>query len=463
MVAGVRAEFPQIGYDVVSSGELSTPIGMTHANDGSGRLFVIDQRGKIQILQNGQVLPTPFLDLSSDLVPQRTTGSGQTTFDERGLLSLAFHPDYATPGADGEGKFYVNYSAPHPDAPGTTEDPIDHMSVLAEYRVSPGNPNQADPSSGRVLMTVNEPQFNHNAGQLAFSNRPGEQNYLYWSLGDGGSSNDNNAGHTGGDPTQPNGVLGNAQDRTKLLGKVLRLDVNGSNSPNGQYGIPADNPFVGEGGGVREEIYAYGLRNPWRFSFDDGPGGSGDLFLADVGQRLYEEVNIIEAGGNYGWRVMEGLHDFDPTTPATGPFEDPILEYSHPNAPDGTQIGISATGGYVYRGSEFPELFGKYIFGDWSTSFGVPSGHLLGAEEIAPGQWQLTILDVEGGNPLPYFINAFGEDEYGELYVLANMFNQPGPVPGGVILKITPEPATSLMMLAGAGLMLGRSGRRERR
>ncbi len=338
--------------------------------------------------------------------------------------------------------------------------PLDHMSVLAEYRVSPGNPNVADPLSERIIATVDEPQFNHNGGQLNFSHRPGENSYLYWSLGDGGSSNDNNYGHTGGTNAQPSGVLGNAQDKSKLLGKLLRIDVDGTNGPNGQYGIPADNPFVGQPG-VREEIYAYGLRNPWRYNFDDGPGGTGRLFLADVGQRFYEEVNIIEAGGNYGWRVREGDHPFDLTTPiAVGEtLIDPIIEYSHPNAPEGQQIGISVTGGFVYRGSAIPALQGKYIFGDWSASFGTPSGHLLGLEEVAPGQWELTILDVLGGNPLPYVINAFGEDENGELYVLANMFSQPGAVPGGVILRIVPEPgAACLMMLAGGLLPWRRRG-----
>lgn len=463
-----RADFPPLSLETVSSGVLKTPIGMAHPDDGSGRLFVIDQRGAIQILQNGQVLPTPFLDLSSKLVPQRTTGGGQPTFDERGLLGLAFHPDFAVPGAPGEGRFYVNYSAPNPNAPGTPGAPIDHMSVLAEYRVSPTNPNMADPLSERVIMTVDEPQFNHNAGQLAFSHRPGERSYLYWSLGDGGSSNDNDAGHTGGNSGQPAGVLGNAQDRTRMLGKIHRIDVDARTSPNGQYGIPADNPFVGQGGGVREEIYAYGLRNPWRFSFDDGPGGTGRLFLADVGQRLYEEINIIEKGGNYGWRLAEGLHDFDPTAPDPGvPLIDPIIEYSHPNAPDGVQIGISVAGGFVYRGSLIPELQGKYIFGDWSTSFGSPSGHLLGLEEDPSGDWHLSILDIAGGNPIPYYINSFGEDENGELYVLANLFPQPGLGNGGVILKVVPEPTTASMVLLGVAGCLRcrrrRTGGRSRR
>jgi glucose/arabinose dehydrogenase len=447
LAAPATADFPRIRLELISEGELNTPIGMTTAPEGSGRLFFVDQRGKIQIFQNGAVLPTPFLDIESKLVLQRVTGGGQPNFDERGLLGLAFHPDYAVPGALGEGKFYVNYSAPHPGAPGTPTDPIDHMSVLAEYSVSAGDPDVADPASERILITQTEPQFNHNAGQLAFSNRPDERTLLYWTLGDGGGSNDNDAGHTGGSPDKPNGpgVLGNGQDRTKILGKMLRIDVDGNNGPNGQYGIPADNPFAGVGGGFREEIHAYGFRNPWRFSFDDGPGGTGRLFVADVGQGRHEEVNIVESGGNYGWRLKEGFHDFDPASSVPDvPLQDPIAEYAHPGVENGIQIGISVSGGYVYRGS-IAALQGKYLFGDWSTAFNAPSGHVLGLEEVSPDVWELTILDVEGGNPIPYFINSFGEDAAGEVYVLGNIFNRPMGVPGGVIFRIGVVPAEELL------------------
>jgi glucose/arabinose dehydrogenase len=226
----VPAAFQTLQLEMISSGELKTPIGMAHAGDGSGRLFTIDQRGQIQILHNGSLLPTPFLDLGPRLVPQRTTGTGDLTFDERGLLGLAFHPDYAKPGTTGEGKFYVYYSAPRPpDVPSTPEDPVDCINVLAEYRVSAGNPNLADPTSERILLTVPKPQFNHNGGQLAF----GPDRYLYLSTGDGGGADDNDAGHTGGNVSKPAGVLGNAQDRTRLLGKMLRFDVNGNNGPSG--------------------------------------------------------------------------------------------------------------------------------------------------------------------------------------------------------------------------------------
>jgi len=452
------AAFPQIRLETVSSGELVTPVGLTNAGDGSNRLFTVDQRGKIQIIQNGSVLPTPFLDLGSDLVPARPN------FDERGLLGLAFHPQYGVPNSPGEGKFYVFYSATSPNAPGTTTDPVNCRSTVAEYRVSPGNPNVADPASRRILLSFDKPQFNHNGGELAF----GPDGYLYLGTGDGGGSNDNDPGHTGGGTAKPSGGLGNAQDRSRFMGKILRIDVNGNNSSNGQYGIPADNPFVGQPGSL-PEIYAYGMRNPWRFSFDTGPGGTGRLFTADVGQGKYEEINIVTNGGNYGWRNREGLHAFDPTAPAPDvPPTDPIFEYAHPGQGGGTvpEIGVSISGGFVYRGNAFPELQGKYIFGDWSTAFAPGDGTLLGLEET-PGGWQYTQLDVEGGNPIGLYITSFGRDEAGELYVVAKSVLGPGPdplsgLPTGVIFKIVPipEPATGMLLCV---LMAGSLAHRRMR
>ena len=451
------ASFPQIGLQSISSGELIAPVALTNAGDGTNRIFVVDQRGKIQIIQNGALLPTPFLNIESILVPERQG------FDERGLLGLAFHPDYGTPNASGEGKFYVYYSAPSLNAPGTAANPVDHQSVIAEYTASGGS-NTADPNSARTLLTITQPQFNHDAGALAF----GPDAMLFISTGDGGSSNDNNAGHTGGDSSRPSGVLGNAQDRTNLLGNILRIDPLGNNGANGQYGIPADNPFVGEGGGLREEIYANGLRNPWRMSFDRG---TDRLFVADVGQNVVEEINIVESGGNYGWRTKEGTLDFDPTTPNPdgATYVDPIAEYFQPDAPEplppgGTRIGVAVTGGFVYRGDEIPELAGKYVFGDWSLGFSSGNGTLLGLEETAPDQWELSTLNVAGGNPIGLYINAFGEDESGELYVVARSNLAPTvldpntglPIAGGEILKIVPEPATLSGLLVFSIMVSGR-------
>jgi glucose/arabinose dehydrogenase len=324
---------------------------------------------------------------------------------------------------------------------------------VAEYSLS-GDPNVADAASERILLTVNEPQFNHNAGFLGF----GPDDQLYITLGDGGGADDNDAGHTGGTDDKPSGGLGNAQDLTKLLGKALRIDPLGTNGPNGQYGIPADNPFVGELG-VREEIYAYGLRNPWRGTFD------GEQFIvADVGQRLVEEVNLIESGGNYGWRIKEGTLDFDATVspdPAAA-LIDPIAQYTR-NTPAGAatgleQIGISVTGGAVYRGSEFPALDGVYLFGDFSTQFAPADGTLLAlTPDVLDGTATLpadpTVLNVVGGNPIGEYILAFGNDEDGNVYVATKTALPAGGIPGGpptgniYRLVAVPEPATGVPLI----------------
>ena len=409
--------FPPIRLETFATG-LGSPVGFAHAGDGSDRLFVIDQRGRIDIIQGGTLLPTPFLDIEAKLVPERPG------FDERGLLGLAFHPDYAA-----NGRFYVYYSAP------TDSIPMDHHSVVAEYRVST-DPDIADPDSERILFTVPQPQFNHDAGQLAF----GPDGFLYISLGDGGRGNDVALGHCR--------VSGNAQDTTNVLGSLLRIDVDGSNSFNGQYGIPADNPFVDDRT-IPDETWAYGLRNPWRFSFDRG---TGRLFLADAGQRIFEEINIIEKGGNYGWNLREGAHPFDPDDPSTAQPDapppdgvtDPIAEYTHPGTGVGTEIGIVVVGGFVYRGNGVPGLQGRYVFADWSTVFAPPgNGTLLGLEEFGE-EWLLSVLEVDGGNPIGLFITAFGEDEDGELYVAAKPTVAPeGGTTPGIVFRIDPALPTT--------------------
>ena len=282
VASATQAGFPQVALVPVSQNEIVSPVVLANAGDGSNRLFVADQRGTVHVIQNGSLLPTPLLDISTRLVPERPN------FDERGLLGLAFHPNFGQVGQLGADKFYVYYSAPQPNGdPTDPVNPVDHQSIVAEYAVTSLGANTADPASERILMSFDQPQFNHDGGNLAF----GPDNMLYITTGDGGGGGDNEPGHTGGGPGNPTGGLGNSQDRTKLLGKVLRIDVDGNGA--GQYGIPADNPFVGVGGGVREEIYAYGLRNPWRASFDDGPGGTGRMFIADVGQNAVEEVNLL--------------------------------------------------------------------------------------------------------------------------------------------------------------------------
>ena len=372
---------------------LVSPIALTHAGDGSGRLFIADQVGQIWIVDNtGTLLSKPFLDISNKLV---TLMPG---YDERGLLGLAFHPGYST-----NGRFFVYYSAPSPDTN------FDSVTRLSEFDVSTNNPNIADTNSERILMTIPQPQFNHKGAQIAF----GPDGYLYFGPGDGGAEGD------------PHGPFGNGQVLTNYLGKMLRIDVN-SGSP---YAVPPDNPFLGVPGAL-PEIYAYGLRNPWRFSFDRG--GTRQCFVADVGQNLWEELDILRKGGNYGWRILEGNHIFDPTiVTALGvnvpALDYPIFEYGH------GPIGIAIIGGFVYRGTNYPALNGQYVFGDFSTSFAIPDGQIYYLSQTRPGIWerfpfQLWPVNARFGR----FVKGFGEDEAGEIYVLSTAVLGPAGQTGDV-------------------------------
>ena len=429
-----------VELETVASG-LTAPVGLTHAGDGSGRLFIVEQTGQIRIVEDGTLLATPFLDISG-LLP-----SLNQFFDERGLLGVAFHPAY-----EGNGRFYVRYSVPRTGGAGEPCFGTSrgcHSEVLAEYRVSAGDPNIADPGSGVVLFSVDEPQFNHDAGEVAF----GPDGFLYFTLGDGGGAHDGLA-----DIPPSHGPIGNGQNIETTLGSILRIDVDhravchrgrtlqlgtaaidahlrhgdtlgacAGDPSTALYQIPADNPFVDTTGA--DEIYAYGLRNPYKFSFDDGPGGDGALYLADVGQNLFEEVNIIERGGNYGWVIREGFHCFDPFDPTnpppscsdTGPFGepllDPIVEYSHPGSGFSPEFGITVIGGFVYRGSESAGLVGSYIFGDFAQQFFIPSGTLLFIDD--PKGPSPTIEQFQIGlddRPYGLFLKGFGEDENGEVY-----------------------------------------------
>ena len=326
---------------------LDRPVVITHAGDD--RLFVAEQPGRVRIIRDGAVLSTAFLDIRG-----RVRSGG-----ERGLLGLAFPPDHAE-----TGRFYVYYT----DSGGN--------SVLSRFSLA-GEPDRADPDSEQVLLRQDQPYANHNGGQLAF----GPDGYLYFALGDGGS---------GGDPLRA------GQDLSTLLGKLLRLDVAGN-----ELAIPADNPFVGVAG-ARPEIWAYGLRNAWRFSFDRA---TGDLYIADVGQNAYEEVNLQRAasagGENYGWNVMEGNGCFQPSSGCgTAGLVLPIFVYPH-----GPQWGASITGGYLYRGAGAPELVGKYLFGDYV------SGRVWTATETG-GAWNLELLLDTRFN-----LSTFGEDAAGEVYL----------------------------------------------
>lgn len=344
---------------VVTSG-LESPVFLTHAGDRSGRLFVVEQPGRIRVLEQGALLPIPFLDITD-----RVLSGG-----ERGLLGLAFHPDYRR-----NGRFFVNYNRKS-----------DGSTVLAEYRRGAA-PAVALPDE-RVLMVVPQPYANHNGGMVAF----GSDGYLYSGRGDGGS---------GGDP-------GNrAQNPEELLGKILRIDVDHGDP----YGIPPDNPFAREGG--RPEIYALGLRNPWRFSFDSH---TGELWVADVGQNKWEEIDLVTRGGNYGWRVMEGAHCFNPALVCqTAGLVFPRLEYSH------EQGRCSIIGGYVYRGRAITGLAGRYVYGDFC------SGELFSLQGARAGE---VSREPQVMLKTPLRISSFGEDESGELYVLDH---------GGGVYRLAPR------------------------
>lgn len=334
------------GLELVASG-LAHPVALVSPDDGSGRMFIVDQAGTIRIVaQDGTLLPTPFLDLSSSIVPL------SAAYDERGLLSMAFHPDYAV-----NGWFFVHYSAPlRAFGPAGW----DHTSTIARFTVSAGDPDAADPGSKVVILEVDQPQANANGGAMV-SDSAG---CLLVSFGDGGGAGDVGMGHT---------LPGNGQDLSNFLGSILRLDVD-SGLP---YTIPADNPFVCFTG-IPYEIFAYGFRNPWRMSFDSM--NPGTLYVGDAGQNLWEEVDLVSGGMNYGWNLKEGTHYFDPqnpdVSPAMGsdmgaggePLKDPIIEYS--SGPSGS--GTAVIGGYIYNGAFLSTWKGRYVFGDWSRQAGSP-------------------------------------------------------------------------------------------
>lgn len=396
---------------------LNAPLAMVQPA-GDDRKFVIEQFGRVRVINAaGELEAEPFLDIRNLIVEQFSD------FDERGLLGLTFHPEFAE-----NGRFYVAFSGHLDfDADLGKEFWWDHTNTVAEFTVSEGDANIANPASMRIITAIDWPQFNHNGHWIDF----GPDNMLYISTGDGGYANDWGIGH--------NVTEGNGQDMTTLLGKILRVDVD--KSENGMnYGIPADNPFVGNDE-VLPEIYASGLRNPWRCSFDSG---DGKLMCGDVQQNSYEEIDVIEKGGNYGWRAMEGTHCFDyqkpdehPAVCETADFIEPVMEYNNCTAqPDGCK-GISVTGGYVYRGAN-EDWDGKYIFGDWSQSFAQMKGQIFIGSPSDDGTWEMSETDVSnmpGDRP---YILAFAQDAEGEVYALTSITT--GPVGGlDTIYKIVAE------------------------
>jgi len=394
---------------------LTAPIGMAQPDDGSGRLFVYDQAGEAWVVNsNGARLPTPLLDVRGRLM---TLGF----YDERGLLGLAVHPDFAN-----HPLIYTFTSEPTAgvaDFPNTMPSGItnDHQSVIAEWRINPANSNQVDPASRREVLRIDKPESNHNGGTLRF----GPDNFLYFVTGDGGNANDVGNGHVPG---------GNAQNLHRIYGKMLRIDVDGNNSSNGKYGIPANNPFVGQD--ALPEIFAYGLRNPFSFSFDTA---TGQLYAGDVGQNTVEEVDVIAAGGNYGWNIKEGGFWFDSITTnigdvVTGPVRpvppgltDPIAQYDHGD-------GHAIIGGFIYHGTQIPALQGRYVFGDWGY-FTTPTARLfyLDATGVIK-EFRLGLAD----RPTGFWVRGFGQDAAGEIYVFTSTILGPNGTTGAIYKNVAP-------------------------
>lgn len=397
--AGRDGEEPRLRVRLqeIASG-LTAPSVLAFPQDG--RILVADQAGLIRVrTPEGELLEEPFLDLRDRMVQLRER------FDERGLLGLALHPRFSE-----NRHLFVYYSAPLRSG---GPEGWDHTSHVSRFTVS-SDPNRADAGSEKIVLQIDQPEANHNAGQIVF----GPDGMLYIPLGDGGGANDTGRHH----PPQ-----GNGQELSTLLGTILRIDVDAGDP----YSIPEDNPFVGRDG--RDEIFAFGLRNPYRITFD-----GARLLSGDVGQELWEEVNVIESGGNYGWNLREGLDCFDPANPGSPPptcprtdargepLIDPVLQYR--NTRHGG-IGTAIIGGYVYRGDELPALSGRYVFGDWSRDFTRADGTLFAArtEPGDDGLWPFDRLHIEGrpDGRLGEYVLAFARGPEEELYLLTSAHTGP--------------------------------------
>lgn len=416
----------RVDLQLVADG-LASPIGLVAAPDNTGRLFVIDQVGKVWIIDaSGNKLSTPFIDVTSLMV------SLSPNYDERGLLGLAFHPNYQS-----NGRFFIYYQKPPRAGGPTPATSWNNFSRISEFKVSAGNANVADMASEKVIIEMDDPQSNHNGGTIAF----GPDGYLYIAIGDGGSANDVAPGHVD-DWYAPN-AGGNGQDiESNLFGDVLRLNVDGA----APYTIPADNPFVGKPG--KDEIWAYGFRNPFRFSFD--MGGSHQLYLGDAGQVLYEEINVVNKGGNYGWNVKEGTICFNAANNDTAlancpavdnfnnPLIDPVIVLDNAANPAGGRA-LTVIGGNVYRGDAIPQFQGKYIFGSFAQGM-APDGELFISTPGGAGQWSFDEVNlVSYPNNLGYYLKGFGQDNDGEIYLAVSTTLGPTGT-NGKIFKLVPAP-----------------------
>jgi glucose/arabinose dehydrogenase len=440
---------------------MSAPLYGFHPPGDNKRLFVLEQNGLVRLLQNDVLLPGNALDLQSRVQPPLNPGNAN---DERGLLGIAFHPDFNDEARPGYRRLYTYTSEPiaagtSPTYPAPNNATQNYKLLISEWQVSGANPNVIDPTSRRELVSFGKNAGNHNGGTIAF----GPDGYLYLAIGDGGNANDVGASHI-----EPGG---NAQNLTTPLGKMLRIDpLHPSLTPastdaasvNGEYRIPATNPY--DAAGQVPEAYAIGLRNPYRFAFDRM---NGELILADVGQNNIEEINRIVLGGNYGWAVKEGEWLFDRATGTIGPAPgnrspgnpagmiDPIsgplgtLQYDHGD-------GISITGGFVYRGSAIPELFGKYVFGDLALRNLPPrvDGRLFYAD-LQTGEIKEFLLPQFANGVLPngLTVHGFGEGGDGELYAMVT--NTPSNGTGGIVYKLVQVPEPAAVMLALAAMAAG--------
>jgi glucose/arabinose dehydrogenase len=413
-----------ISVEVAASG-LVSPIQLVQPPGNDPRRYIVDQIGVVRVLNaDGTLQAAPWLDVRSRMTPLTTNG------DERGLLSLAFHPSFAS-----NGRLYVFYTAPlRPGAPAG----FNHTNVISEFRVV-GDAASVNLATERVILQVHHPQANHNGGTVAF----GPDGYLYISIGDGGSSSDVGVGHV--NDWYAANAGGNGQDiEQNLLGSILRIDVDRGDP----YAIPGDNPFVNEPG--LDEIWAYGFRNPYRIAFD--PGGSRILLAGDAGQALWEEVSRVVKGGNFGWNVREGTHCFNAsaptsmpascpdTDPTTGePLRSPVIEFAHSTNPAGGGLAVTVVGGHVYRGQTVQALRGMYVFGGFGSTFTQPSGRLWAAQPRTSGLWTMQELLINGTQPLGSFVKGFGQDRAGEVYVMATQVIGPNGTTGRV-LRIRPAP-----------------------
>jgi glucose/arabinose dehydrogenase len=408
---------------------LISPIAVMEVPDNSTRLAILDQAGQILMMdKHGNRSSVPFLDIRSKMVPLNPN------YDERGLLGLAFHPTYKS-----NGRFFIHYQLPPRPGGPTPTTTWNNLSRVSEFKVSAANPLLADMNSEKVILEWDDPQSNHNGGTIEF----GADGMLYIAIGDGGGANDVGPGHV--EDWYPVNAGGNAQNiEANFFGKILRIDVN-RGTP---YSIPNDNPFVNKPG--RDEIWAYGLRNPFRFSFD--MGGSHALYAGDAGQVLYEEIDVVKKGGNYGWNVKEGTHCFNaannrvelgscPSVDIFGiPLTDPVIEMNNYQNPKGGRA-TTIIGGHVYRGHTLRHLYGKYVFGTFSQRAGTPNGELFMASPGGSGLWSFEELTLKSRpEDLGHYLKGFGQDLKGEIFLTVTDVAGPSGTTGKIYKLVAAEP-----------------------